>query len=65
MRRLRDIGISSGDRQLAMRRETCHVDWPEDDRSPAAVIREIVRTHAGWLFFVVAVLLLLYGPRFI
>jgi hypothetical protein len=66
MRRLWDIGIRSGDRQLLLRPETGQsAYWREDDRSPAAVTGEIVRTHAGWLFFAVAVLLLLYGPQFI
>jgi hypothetical protein len=37
----------------------------EDDRSLGTVLREIARSIAGWLFFVVAVQLLLHGSRFI
>ncbi len=40
-------------------------DSPEIDRSLGAVMREIARSLAGWLFFVVAVQLLLHGSHLI
>jgi len=64
MGRLVDMGLRDG--QLLLRPETCHsVASREDDRSLAAALRETVRSLGGLLFFVVAVMLLLYGTRFI
>jgi hypothetical protein len=61
-----DIGIRSGDRQPLPRAETGRrVASREADRSPAPALRETVRSLGGLLFFVVAVMLLLYGTRFI
>jgi len=58
MRRLWDIEIRSGDRPLLPQ----SVDSQEDDRSPATVLRQTIRSIAGLPFFVVAALLLLHGP---
>jgi hypothetical protein len=62
MRRLGDIGIRSGDAQLPLGQS---VISREDDRSLAAALRETARSLGGLLFFGVAVLLLLYGTRFL
>jgi hypothetical protein len=63
MRRLWDIEIRSGDRPLLPHPETGQsVDSQEDDRSPATVLRQTIRSIAGLPFFVVAALLLLHGP---
>jgi len=63
MRRLWDVEIRSGDRPLLPHPETGQsVDSQEDDRSPATVLRQTIRSIAGLPFFVVAALLLLHGP---
>jgi hypothetical protein len=64
MSRLVDIGL--GDSQLLPHPETRQRGASrEDGRSLAAAVRETGRSLAGLLFFVVAVMLLLYGTRFI
>ena len=61
-----DVGIRSGDRQPLPRAETAgHVASREADRSLAPALRETARSLGGLLFFVVAVMILLYGTRFI
>ena len=66
MRRLRASGIGGGDSQLVLRPETGQsVDSQEDERSLAAVMRDIGRTLGGWLGVVVAVQLLLYAFRMV
>jgi len=47
----RDAGDTVGSREI--------------DRSLGAVMREIARSLAGWLFFVVAIQLLLHGSHLI
>ena len=61
-----DSGVRSRDKLLLPRSapgET--VDAGYQDRSLAAVMREIAQTLAGWLFFVVAVELLLRGTQLV
>jgi len=61
-----DIGIRSGDRQRLPRADTGRsVASREADRSLAPALRETFRSLGGLLFFVAAVMLLLYGTRFI
>lgn len=61
-----DVGIRSGDHQPLPRAETGRrVVSREADRYLAPALRETVRSLGGLLFFVVAVMLLLYGTRFI
>ena len=66
MRRPLEIGIRAGNH-----RSLPHPDMGEaadsdtDDRSLGAVIRDIARTLAGWLFVVIAVQLLLHGTGII
>ena len=63
MSRLTDMGVEGSEQVLLNIGES--PDAREDDRSLATVMREIARSLAGWLFFVVAVQLLLHGARFI
>jgi len=66
MRSLSDIEIGSGDRPLVLYPEAGrNVGSPEASRSLAATTREILQPFAGWLFFAVAIGLMLHGPRFI
>ena len=66
MRRLWAGGIRSGDTQLLLHPKTGQsVDSQEDDRSLAAVMRDIGRSLAGWLGFVVGVQLLLHAFRIV
>ena len=66
MRRLRASGIGGGDSQLLLRPETGQsIDSQEDDRSLAAVMRDIGRTLGGWLAVVVGVQLLLHAFRIV
>jgi len=63
MRLLGHSGIWNGEHQGMLRSEPAQsVGSHEDDRSLAAVMREIAWSLAGLLFFVVAVGLLLEGP---
>jgi hypothetical protein len=65
MSRLTDVGFESAD-QLPLSPGTADSAEPgEIDRSLSAVMREIARSLAGWLFFVVAVQLLLYATHLI
>jgi hypothetical protein len=60
------MNIGREDGQHPLRPETRQSDAAqEDDRSLAAALRETARSIGGLLFFVVAVLLLLHGTRFI
>jgi len=63
---LRASGFGGGDSQLLLRPETGQsVDSQEDERSLAAVMRDIGRTLGGWLGVVVAVQLLLHAFRMV
>jgi len=60
------MDIERGDGQHPLRPETSQsVASREDDRSLAAALRETAQSIGGLLFFVIAVLLLLHGTRFI
>ena len=64
MRLLGHIGIRSGAHRGMLRSEPAQdIDSREDDRSLAAVMREIAWSLAGWLGFVVSVQLLLHAFR--
>ncbi len=63
MSRLTDIGVESTDQILLAAEEGS--GSRVDDRSLGAVMREIAKSLVGWLFFVVAVQLLLHGTHFI
>ncbi len=65
MSRLTDVGLESADQVLPHPETGESAEPGDDDRSLGAVMREIAKTLAGWLFFVVAVQLLLYGSRLI
>lgn len=65
MSRLTDVGIESADQTLLSAGAGENTASGDVDRSLGAVMREIAQSLAGWLFFVVAVQLLLYGSRFI
>jgi hypothetical protein len=65
MSRLTDVGIETTDQILMPAEAGESTASGEDDRSLGTVLREIARSIAGWLFFVVAVQLLLHGSRFI
>jgi hypothetical protein len=65
MGRLTQIGIEHDDYVPPRQESEDHADDGGIDRSLAATMREIGQTLAGWLFFVVAVQLLLYGTRLI
>jgi hypothetical protein len=64
MRRIWDIGIRSGEyRRIPSSALAQRAGSQEDDRSLAAVMREIAWSLASWLGFVVAVQLLLHAFR--
>jgi hypothetical protein len=63
MSRLTDVGIETADQLLPQPRTGESTDSGEIDRSLGAVVREIGYSLAGWLFFVVAVQLLLHGSH--
>ena len=64
MRLLGHIGIWSGAHRDRPRSEPAQdIGSREDDRSLAAVMREIAWSLAGWLGFVVSVQLLLHAFR--
>jgi hypothetical protein len=64
MRRIWDIGIRSGEyRRIPRSALAQRAGSQEDDRSLAAVMREIAWSLASWLGFVVAVQLLLHAFR--
>jgi len=66
MRTLSDIELRSGDRPLVLCPEVGrNAGSPEESRSLAAIVRETLQPFAGWLFFAVAIGLMLHGPRFI
>ena len=65
MSRLTDVAVDCADHVLPNPETGETAEFGEIDRSLGAVMREIGRSLAGWLFFVVAVQLLLYGHRFI
>ena len=65
MSRLTDIGIETAEQILPppTSGEDMESESSARDRSLGAVMREIGQSLAGWLFFVVAVQLLLYGTH--
>ena len=63
MRALLDVDTHAEERDLAVSGKS--IESSEVNRSLGAVMREIARTLAGWLFFVVAVQLLLHGTHLI
>jgi len=60
---LSDIGIQGNDLLHPEANES--VSPRQDDRSRAAIIRDVAGTLGGLTFFVVAVLLLLCGSRLV
>ena len=64
MSRMIDIGIEASDQALPTPANE-NADPAPIDRSLSAVMREIAWSLSGWLFFVVAVQLLLYGTHLI
>jgi hypothetical protein len=61
-----EIGIPGGNRRVPRAAGTAQsIDSRGEDRSLCAVMREMVLPASGWLFFVIAMLLLLHGPRMI
>ncbi|HLJ22118.1 MAG TPA: hypothetical protein VKU84_18065 [Stellaceae bacterium] len=65
MSRLTDVAIESAAEGLLNPTTGESAQSGEIDRSLGAAMREIARSLAGWLFFVVAVQLLLYGSHLI
>lgn len=65
MSRITDVGIESADQVLLNPATGESAESGDVDRSLGAVMREIGRSLAGWLFFVLAVQLLLHGTHFI
>jgi hypothetical protein len=66
MRGLGDVTLRNGEHQSLLRPERGRsLASREGDRSLAAALHETVRSIGGLLFFGVAVLLLLYGTRFL
>jgi hypothetical protein len=65
MRRLWSVGIRSTEDRIALGPEPAQGVGPEEDRSEAAVLREIAWSLAGWLGVVVVVQLLLRAFRIV
>jgi hypothetical protein len=65
MSRLTDVGVGTADPILLQPKSGQSAGSGEIDRSLGAVMREIGKSLAGWLFFVVAVQLLLYGSHIV